>query len=128
MTPLPKVLEEWLRCRQWVLSALEVAGGTHNEEDVLSWILTGRAQFWPGKKSAIVTEVETYPRAKVLNFWLAGGDLDEVKAMQGPILKWGRKAGCTKATACGRFGWERVLTDWKRQAVVISRDILELKE
>ena len=123
MTPLPKVLEDWIRCRDWVLPALEYAGGTHKEEDVLGAILGNRAQFWPGKMSAIVTEIETYPRMKVINFWLVGGDLKEVREMQTPILKWARRAGCTRATACGRKGWERVLGEWKPQATVLGRDI-----
>lgn len=123
MTPLPKVLGEWLRCREWIIPALEYAGGTHTEEDVLGAVLGNRAHLWPGKNSAIVTEIETYPRVKVINFWLVGGDLEEVKEMQGPILKWAKKIGCSRAAACGRRGWERVLDEWKPQATVLGRDI-----
>lgn len=117
------LVPQWVRCREWILPALALCGGTHSEEDVLAGLLTARFQLWPGKNSAIVTSVDVNPRNKVVHFWLVGGDLEEVKQMQEPILAWAKSLGCTVATATGRKGWERVLPEWKVQAIMIAREI-----
>jgi hypothetical protein len=124
MTPTQTValITEWTRCREWVLGALTQCGGTHTEEDVLSALLLGKAQLWPGKNSAIVTEINI-TRIKALHFWLVGGNLEEVKDMEAQIEAWAKSLGCTVMTASGRKGWERTLPHWKVHSVTISREI-----
>ena len=55
----------------------------------------------------MITEVVRYPRKTALNFWLAGGDLQELKTMLAPIEQWAREQGCERITLAGRRGWER---------------------
>lgn len=96
--------------------ALEYAGGTHEMSDVADAITAGTMQFWPGVRSAIVTEVGKYPRCTVLHFFLAAGNTAELESMVPHVLAWGRTQGCTKATLAGRKGWERSFlsrTGWK---------------
>jgi hypothetical protein len=125
MTPAQvlSLIPEWSRCRVWLLEALKLCDGSHSEEDVLAGLLQSHYQLWPGKNSAIVTEVNVTPRLKAVNFWLVAGDLDEVKSMEAPILEWARSIGCTKALASGRRGWERALPHWAVKSVTIGRDI-----
>ena len=95
------------RCRQYIEDALEYSKGTHNFDDIAAGVLSNRYQFWPNKSSAVVTEIIVYPQAKALHFFLAGGNLDELKQMRPVIENWGRSVGCTRVTLAGRKGWER---------------------
>lgn len=78
--------------------------------DVRDSVLAGDAQFWPGKTSAIITEVHEFPRKNVLHFWLAGGNMIELVEQMVPCAEaWGRTMGCTGFTISGRQGWGRVM-------------------
>lgn len=102
-------ISEWLRCRPWIDAALEYASGTHTIEDVEAGIADGRYQFWAGARSAIVSEVIAYPRMKVFNYWLIGGDLRELKYMEPRITQWAKQEqGCSRVIGIGRKGFERV--------------------
>ena len=70
----------------------------------------GEAQFWAFQRSACVTEINIYPRAKHLNFWLTGGDLNDLLSHLPEVEAWGRALGCTRATGTGRPGWDRVMS------------------
>jgi len=114
--------------RRQIEAALEYAGGTHTFEDVAEAVADGRMQFWPGKESVIITEIATYPqRPKVLHFFLAGGSMQEMEAMEPVICEWGRSIGCTHAEFTGRRGWERTFLArhrWKNSGlVVLSREL-----
>jgi hypothetical protein len=99
--------EDLERLRHHVEAALEYSGGTHGIEDIAEGLKTGRFQLWPGDNSVIVTEIIVYPRLKNLHFFLAGGDLDELRVMQPLVESWGKSMGCTRVSLAGRKGWER---------------------
>ena len=101
------VFAELSRCRQWVEDALEYAEGTHNFNDIAAAVLSDRFQIWPSNNAVVVTEIVVYPQLKDLHFFLAGGNLDELKAMRPIIEDWGRSIGCTRVSLAGRKGWER---------------------
>lgn len=103
----PPLFEELDRCRPWIEAALEYSGGTHDWYDIVFGVLNGNLQLWPKDNSALVTEVLTYPRKKVLNVFLGGGDLEELKAMHGEVIEWAKEQGCTAARISGREGWKR---------------------
>lgn len=104
---LPAWYLQFDRCREWIADAMERAGGTHWLCDVADMVRDGRAHLWPGKKSAVVTHFITYPRMKALNFWLVGGDIEELEDMEKHIAEWGKEAGCKRLLATGRRGWTR---------------------
>lgn len=81
--------------------------GTHRVEDIELGIAEGRFQQWPGEESCIVTELLVTPLRKTIHFFLAEGNLLELRAMTPGILAWGRSQGCTHAAFLGREGWER---------------------
>lgn len=95
------------RCRQWIEDALEYSGGSHSFDDIAAGVLAGKFQLWPNHNSAVITEIVVYPKAKDLHFFLAGGNLDELKTMRPHIEAWGKSIGCTRVTLAGRKGWER---------------------
>ena len=47
-------------------------------DDVAEAVWSGKAQFFPLEKSAIITEIVDYPQKAMCRIWLAGGDLDEL--------------------------------------------------
>lgn len=97
---------EWLRCQHWIEPALEYTRGTHTIDDITSGIASGQFQFWPGKNAAIVTEIYEYPRLKALNFFLLGGDGDEIFERLRPVVEaWAaNEMGCTRFFGVGRMG------------------------
>ena len=99
--------EEFERLRHHVAAALEYSGGTHKVEDIAEGIMRGQFQLWPGKNSVVVTEIIVYPQLKDLHFFLAGGDLDELRLMRPIIESWGKEIGCSRVSLAGRKGWER---------------------
>ena len=105
------------RCRPWIEAALVYTGGTHAWEDVVNSIGTGQMQLWAADRGCIVTEIVIYPRKKVLNIFLAGGDLDQILDMDNDVKRWAEHHGCTAATMMGRMGWKKPLAalDWKLQ-------------
>jgi hypothetical protein len=114
------------RCRQWIEDALEYSGGTHSFDDIAAGVLASKFQLWPNHNSAVVTEIVVYPNVKNLHYFLAGGNLDELKMMRPHIEAWGKSVGCTRVTLAGRKGWERTfLKDegYTPQWFVLSKEL-----
>lgn len=102
--------EDWARCAPWIEAALVHAHGTHTLDDVKAAILRGEADFWAGRNAAMVTELINHPQLKSFNFWLAGGDLAELRDELRPRAEaFGREHGAKFATIIGRQGWARAL-------------------
>jgi len=100
-------MDDFERCSKWLEAALEYSAGTHTIEDIAAGIKSGAFQFWPAPNAAVITEIIVYPQLKALNFFLAGGDLDELKAMRPYIELWGKRNGCTRVNLAGRKGWQK---------------------
>lgn len=120
-------MNDWLpafnRCIPFLEAALGYADGTHTVDDVRAAIEGGKAQFWPGEKSAVVTEILTFPRKKVCHYWLAGGDLDELLDMEPSIETWAKAIGCESMTIAGRPGWHRALKGYRKAFTTLSKGI-----
>lgn len=97
--------EEWARAVPILQGALE-RGGTQGFSlaEVREAVEAGRAQFWPGRRSAGVSEV-----TRDFHIWLFGGQLSEMWAMERAVSEWARAQGCGRITIKGRKGWERVM-------------------
>jgi hypothetical protein len=80
---------------------------THNMQDVADCINSCTMQLWTGDNSAIVTQVQIFPRMKVLHVFLAAGDLVELEIITPRIQKFAEDMGCQKITLTGRRGWSR---------------------
>lgn len=111
------MLDELERCREWIEAALEYSGGTHNFDDVAEGLKSGVLQLWPTPKGCIVTEIVLYPRKRVLNVFLGGGELDQILDMHTDVVNWAKAQGCTALTMSGRAGWKKPLAPhgWKPQ-------------
>lgn len=97
---------------------------THKLGDVLRMVEEGHAQLWPCEKSAAVTEIVAYPRYRAVRIWLAGGDLEELRRLEGLICLWAyTQHGCTRSEIVGRAGWEKALEGYDKVAVVLRKEI-----
>lgn len=112
--------------RHHIEAALGYGGNTHSFDDVRDMILKGTAQIWPAPRGCAVTEIVQYPRKKVLNVWLAAGEMDQIIDMLDNAMEWGRAQGCEAMTLSGRMGWQRVLAKhgFKPAMLVLERPLL----
>lgn len=112
---LDHMKDEVSRCRPWIEAALEYSGGTHSFLDVVEGLCAGTMQLWPADKGCIVTEIVVYPKKKVLNIFLGGGELEQILDMHENVIDWAKAQGCSALTMTGRFGWKKPLAKhgWK---------------
>jgi len=109
--------------RKHLTEALNNAGDTHTVEDVLEMVEGNDASLHIRKHSTVVTQEFSFPQAKQLHFWLAGGDLQELIKTEKEIVKEAKKRGVTKVTIIGRPGWERKLPGFENAGVILSKEI-----
>lgn len=102
---------EWDRCSPWLEAGLQFCHGAYLIDDVKHIVMTDPdTQFWPGKRSAAVSQILHNPRLTQLHFWLCGGELDEIVDEMFPVAEaWGVTQGCSRFSTAGRQGWRRVL-------------------
>ena len=103
-------------------SALKHAGDTHSLEDVVELLNSGEAKLRSTKKSTIVWQEFSYPKAKQLHFWLAGGDLKDIIVRGHEIAEDAKKRGFSKVSIIGRPGWKRRLKGFRQAGVILARD------
>ena len=117
--------DELERCRPWIEAALEYSGGTHEFEDIVKNIAESKMQLWPAERGCIVTEIVVYPRKKVINIFLAGGELDQILDMDEDVKAWAKEHGCTGATMAGRLGWKKPLASlgWEFHLASFAKEI-----
>jgi hypothetical protein len=75
----------------------------------------------------VITEVIPYPRQRDLHFFLAGGDMQELRTMYPKIIEWARGQGCSRATLAGRAGWLRSFLTreegWEPRWTVLAKEL-----
>lgn len=95
-----ETVKEWELCREAMLPAIAETKGTHTEDDVIADILRGKLTLWREGASGLITEYTQFPQMKVLNAFLAGGDLlRELLPLQERIQRHAAANGCKRMTA-----------------------------
>lgn len=124
-TQLKQLAESLLERRAYIENALAYAEGTHTFDDIVHMVATGRLMWWPLPRGFMVTEIVEYPRTKHLNVFLAGGDLDEIRATQEQLVLVAKLSGCTALSLSGRRGWVKALTQlgWKESHTAVVFNI-----
>lgn len=108
---LPKLLGDLQKCEHFLEPALEY-DDCHEMQDIADAIADGSMQLWSGTNGAMVTQVQDYPRKRVLHVWWAGGELQTILELIPHIEQFAKDIGCKKITCTGRRGWERVFKHW----------------
>ena len=120
--------DELIKCRDWIQSALDKGGDTHDFVDIVDGVMSGHMQLWSGANGCAVTEILVYPNKKILHVFLAGGDqghgIKQITDMHDDAVEWGKAQGCDGMTIAGRKGWQRVLESkgWKQQFTTLSKE------
>jgi hypothetical protein len=109
---LPELIKHFQKCEKFIEPALEY-DDCHEMQDIADAIADGSMQLWPTPKGAMVTQVQDYPRKRVLHVWWAGGELNAILELIPHIENFAKEIGCGKITCTGRKGWERVFKQWK---------------
>src|SRR5215475_585104 len=110
LRPSPQLHAELERCWPWLWASLCEFGPTHSKAQVLTRLLNYQAYLWPGKRCAIITELVDYPIGmRACNYWLQGGELEEIKTFHPAIEEWALACGCHQTTRRGREGWVRAM-------------------
>lgn len=124
---IKKVIEDLERFKDDIERALGHWSNTHTFDDVCSSVLQKQVAFWPLENSFLITEIVVYPQQRHLHIWLAGGDLDEIKAMQHSMVQHAKENGCSIITLSGRAGWVKALEDigWKPGLRVVYYEVEE---
>ena len=119
------IMDQLVRCKNWIEAALAYSGGTHSFQDIVDGVISGRMQLWAGDSGCAVTEISVYPKKKVLHVFLAAGDMSQIIDFQDSAIQFPKMNGCDSMTIAGRSGWKRVLDkhDWHVQFVVLEREI-----
>jgi len=119
------VYEQFHARRKYIEDALEYAKGTHTLDDIWNGVVRGDFQFWPGDKSAIITEIQIYPQTKVMHIFLAGGDLEELLQMEKSVRAYAQTIGCNSMSISGRRGWLRIFErdGWKEVCTTIAKEL-----
>lgn len=107
LTPAPD-LADWARCESWLADALATDNGARSLDDLRAGYQEGRYTLFAGERGACLVElVEIEGRAHV-HFYLAGGDLAEIRDVLRPLLEaFGQRLGCATVLITGRKGWAR---------------------
>ena len=110
------------RCRAWIEAALARGGWTHKFEDIAAGIAENKLQLWPAEKGCLVTEICQFPQRRMLNIWLAGGEIEELARMHDDVIRWAKLQECEGALLTGRKGWERAFAKygWSPRSVTLE--------
>lgn len=101
------------------------SGPTHTVGDVLRLVAREQAQLWLSDGALIITEVCDEPLARVLNVWVATGELDPVLELSDRVEEWARENGCKYMTLVGRRGWLPVLRSrgWQNPQLLLEKEL-----
>lgn len=108
------IFDQLIHCRPWIEAALAYSGGTHTFDDIAAGVLSGRFRLWVRPNGCAVTEFVNFPRKRVLNVFLAGGEMQAIKDLEQPAAEYARANGCQSMTISGRVGWQRALPHWQQ--------------
>lgn len=112
--------DDWARCKPWIEAALRRSTDGLTVEDIEREIAEKRMFLCVGGGSALVCQVTSPPGVKKLHVFLAGGDLNEIRAFDVQLDALARSLGCSKITGTGRKGWARALGTLGYRAVAVE--------
>ena len=114
---------EWDRCKPWLEKAMKYQD-TYTIDDIKDKIRNGIALLWPGKKSAMVTEIIPFPQMLSMNILVFAGNFKEFEEMFKHIETYAREAGIKRLYGGGRKGWIKKAKHLGiKQEVLLSKDL-----
>ena len=83
---------EWQRCKPLIEKAVKYQD-EYSIEDVEEILRQGFFTLWPGKNSAIITQIVDFPQMKAMNIHFAGGEFQELQSIFFNIEQFAKKTG-----------------------------------
>lgn len=117
------IRNEFLRVKDWLQDAMEYNGGEITLKGVWEGLLSGQFVLLTTFDSAVVLEPVSYPNKTSINFFLAGGDMTQLRQIEDYVCQWARDAGYDSVTIFGRRGWLRHLDGYKERAVFMEKEL-----
>jgi hypothetical protein len=110
---------------QQIAKALHAAGDLLMIDDLRALAIARRVQWWGDERVAIATEVLTYPRRKILNCFMAAGELGAIFDLQDDVVGFAREHGCSHMIAHGRPAWGRIgaASGWAPRSIQYVREV-----
>lgn len=99
--------------------------GLYDMDDIYHAIICHDFQFWTTENSALITQVQYYPKKLVLHLFLAAGNLDELEELYLEAEAYARKEGCSYITILGRQGWEKSFLTKNHNFKVICSELMK---
>jgi len=105
--------------------ALAIAGNTHTLADIKDALDRREMQAWVKGDSFAITSVHQAPRKKILNVFLAVGELEDVLSLEPQIEDFARSEGCDFIEAIARPGWRRSAArrGWKSKQEIYRKEL-----
>ena len=98
---------------------LERMGGVYHWRDIQERLDDGRMQSFAHGNSFLVTQVQTFPRARTLDWLLAVGDLADWQDIHAQAIDFADRNNISLIRAQGRRGWMPLIKDhgWRELTV-----------
>lgn len=85
---------------------LELHGGLYTYEDIMDCIRDGKMQSFADGDTWLITQVNEFPRKKVLELVFVVGDFDTAeKLLNGDVERFRKEIQADMTMATGRLGW-----------------------
>lgn len=127
--PKEALFEVWPLVGSLIADAINRNTGAYSLEEVFQRLLNDHMQLWVylkngDVKACCVTQIEnrSYGRTCVL-YCVAGSNMAEWLPLDEMFAEWARMHNCVALECLGRKGWERVLKDWNKVAVVMRKEL-----
>ena len=114
IVPLHKLADVWPQVEEWLQRAVEQNLGDENLLDVLIALAQNRYSLWyEPQRCALVTQIQEYPREKVIALLYAGapegsGAVERFKELWTQERQALRAAGITQVRMYGLRDWGKV--------------------
>ncbi len=118
-----EVVQEWSKCRDAMLPAIEATCGTHNEDNILAGLIGGTLKLWTAGASGLITDFSILPRMKCLNVFLAGGKMAELMPLRQDVIKFAHANGCARVTGVARPEWLELFAGSKSMGELLYMDL-----
>lgn len=120
----------WEGVRPFILHCLlKSKEHRYNGDDIELMLREGAAQLWvqgwPKVDGVVITQLQTYPRAKECVVFMACGKLrDDWEQTLASLVDGAKKLGCTHASAYTRPGFVKMLTgNWHPRQTYIVKEL-----
>ena len=122
----------WEECEPLIDSALKHSEGELISSDVYEQLINGAMQLWVAMEygetiAAMITQVISYPRKRVLRVITLGGKdgsgLDKWYMFLDMVEGFALRTACSALEAWTRKGMARKLKDWNHSYMVITKEL-----